>query len=74
MSVKIVDAAAGIQIDTTDTNNLYVGVSQVGTTTSTATWQIKKIVISGANISILWADGNQKFDNVWDDRASLSYS
>lgn len=53
----------------------YIGFAKPGTSTSSASWQIKKMVYSGTNvISILFADGDLNFDNVWDNRASLSYS
>lgn len=52
----------------------YVGWAAAGTATSCALWRIKKIVISGEDITVTWADGDADFDNVWDDRASLSYS
>ncbi len=53
----------------------YIGYAKPGTATSAASWQIKKISYSGNNTtSILFADGNTKFDNVWDNRAALSYS
>ncbi len=52
----------------------YVGLAVEGTATSAASWKIKKITISGTVTSITWADGNNSFDNVWDNRASLSYS
>ncbi len=51
----------------------YVGEAAIGTATSAALWRIKR-VDSATGIIILWADGNASFDNVWDNRASLSYS
>lgn len=54
---------------------IYIGYSQSGTATSQAKWTIKRIVDNGSGLlSIKWADGNQSPDNVWDNRASLSYS
>lgn len=41
---------------------------------SAAIWSIKRLSISGGAITIEWADGNDLNDNVWDNRASLSYS
>jgi hypothetical protein len=60
-----------------DINNhpIYVGDALPGTTTSDANWRIKQITWVGNNAtSILWADGNTKFDNVWDNRTLLTYS
>jgi len=51
----------------------YVGQAQDGSLESDPVWQIQKIDTS-SGVSILWADGNNKFDNIWDDRATLTYS
>jgi len=38
-------------------------------------WRIKKISYSGGYfIGETWADGDELYDNEWDNRASLSYS
>lgn len=62
--------------DATTTNVTYIGVAPMGTATSAASWQIKKIDESASPITlkVLWADGNDSYDNVYDNRASLSYS
>ena len=53
----------------------YVGLALPGSATSSAVWQIRKLAYAGDNlVSVLLADGNVNFDNVWDDRASLSFS
>ncbi len=51
----------------------YVGVAVVGSLASDNVWQIKKIDET-SGVVITWADGNSDFDNVWDNRASLTYS
>lgn len=62
------------KIDAPDANTTYIGKSEFGTSDSTAKWQIKKISISGSVTSIVWANGDDSFSQVWSDRASLSYS
>lgn len=52
----------------------YIGYANPGTTTASGTWQIKRIVETGSVTSIEFADGNLNFDNVWNNRGSLSYS
>lgn len=53
---------------------VYIGWALPGTEEADAAWKITKLEYSGANlVSQIWADGNTKFDNVWDDRASLVY-
>lgn len=58
------------------TNPIYVGLAPNGSATSTAVWQIHKIAYDGNNnpTSVLWANGNDLFDQVWDNRSSLTYS
>ena len=62
------------RIDVASATVTYIGESLVGTLGSAATWRIQRVTVSGAVTSIEWADGNANADNVWDDRASLSYS
>jgi hypothetical protein len=62
------------EVDEVSSSVTYVGIAAPGTATSAASWQIKKITTTGADIEIIFADGNSNFDNVWDDRASLTYS
>lgn len=58
------------KIDSVDDNTVYYGWAKPGSVTSSAVWRIMKETISGDITSYIWADGNTKFDNVWDDRAS----
>ena len=51
---------------------LYIGKAVIGTATSAASWQVQRI--TQADTTIVWADGNASFDNIWDNYASLSYS
>jgi len=50
----------------------YVGEAAIGTATSAAAWRIKK-VDSTTGIVLQWA-GTGVFDQVWDNRTSLTYS
>ncbi len=51
-----------------------IGTAVAGSPTSSPVWAIKKVIVpTGATMSILWADGNKNEDNVWDNRASLTY-
>lgn len=53
----------------------YLGDASVGSSTSSSIWRIQKLVFTAAgSVTITFADGNVNFDNVWDNRASLSYS
>ena len=53
----------------------YIGLALPGAATSAATWQIRKLVYTGTNVtSVLWCDGDNNFDNTWDSYDSHSYS
>lgn len=61
-----------LRVDVVDTI-IYLGYADPGTATSSASWKIKRIDVTSGAIST-WADGNVLYDNVWDNRVSLSYS
>lgn len=53
----------------------YLGVAQPGASTAAAVWRIQKLTFNaGGDVVITWADGNGNFDNIWNNRASLTYS
>ena len=52
----------------------YVGSALTGSATSAAAWRIQKITVSSGDATVEWADGNDSYDNIWDNRAALSYS
>ena len=53
----------------------YVGRAEPGASEAAAVWQIQRMDSSVTDdLTILLADGNSQFDNVWADRAGLSYS
>lgn len=54
---------------------IYQGESAAGTATSSAGWSIKKYTYSGNDlVDIKWAGGTTAKINVWDDRATYTYS
>lgn len=61
----------------TDGQPVYVGCADPteDKTTADAVWKIMKLEYDGNDqvISRKWADGDTLFNNVWDDRAALSY-
>lgn len=53
----------------------YLGQALPGVSSATAGWRIQKLVFGGdGDVVVTWADGNANFDNVWDNRASLTYT
>ena len=70
---KIEDLNYAGQVDDTSTTDVtYIGKAKIGSVTSDSLWQIKKVDES-SNTTITWADSNSDFDNVWDNRTSLTY-
>jgi hypothetical protein len=67
-TAKIVD-------DVSTANVTYIGVAPVGSLVSDALWSIKKIDESGSpnTVVITWAGGGE-FDQVWNNRLSLTYA
>lgn len=63
-----------VKIDENVAGTTYIGKAPIGSSTASAVWQIQKMVESANVTTVTWADGNSVFDNIWDNRASLSYS
>lgn len=58
---------------------IYIGTAQPGSATASAVWRLKRITItidgSGReDLKTEYADGDNAFNNVWDNRAAASYS
>lgn len=51
----------------------YIGSAVPSSLTSDPVWKIIKINTSGI-ATIKFADGNSNFDNIWDNRTSLTYN
>lgn len=53
----------------------YIGEAQPGSDTSAAVWRVRELIYSGTQLTqVIWADGDTKFDNIWDNRGTLTYS
>lgn len=61
-------------LDDTGTGVMYIGTASPGALENQNVWRIKQILTSGANVRILWAEGNSGFVHRWDMRAGLSYT
>ncbi len=61
--------------DVTTASTTYIGEAAVGSATSSAVWRVKKIDESGSpiTVAITWA-GTGKFDQIYDNRTSLTYN
>lgn len=72
--VVILDAAIVKQIIEVVGGVTYIGAAECGSTPGSAKWQIQRITAVGAVQTIEWADGDGQFDNIWDNRAALTYA
>lgn len=61
-------------IDQASSTVTYIGSAIPNSSVSSAVWQIKRITTSGTLTLIEYANGNLNFNNIWNNRASLSYS
>ena len=64
-----------IKREVVDATTTYVGYATAANSaaTSAAVWKICKITSSGGEVTdVTWA--SSKYDQIWDNRASLSYS
>lgn len=65
--------AQAVRIDDSSVGGVtFIGKANIGSATSAAAWQIQKLDES-AGLVKTWADGDASFNNVWDDRTSLTY-
>jgi len=60
--------------DEVSSSTAYLGKATVGASQGSGVWAIQKLAFVGNSVTVTWADGNSSFDNVWTNRASLSYS
>lgn len=67
------DLQLALQFDSSASPILYLGQAAPGSATSAAVWRIQKINTT-SGVAITWADGAATFTQVWDNRASLTYS
>lgn len=52
----------------------YIAEANPGSLETAAVWRVKRVEDVDDDIRILWADGNQNFDNLATDLPSLTYS
>lgn len=59
--------------NTTTTDVIYIWEALIWSLTSSASWRIKKLN-EASWLTIGWAGSDFHFDNIWDNRDSLTYS
>ena len=68
------DAIEANRVDVVSATVTYTGYALPGSDNDFPVWRITRATIASNVTSIEYADGNAQFDNVWADRASLTYS
>lgn len=63
-----------VRIDEASSTVTYFGFAAAGTAEASASWRIKRLTVTGNVTDIKYADGDTNFDNVWDNRAALTYT
>lgn len=71
--LRKVSPSEALLMEDTGTGIVYVGTAVPGASPSDPVWKIKQILTSGLVLRILWADGDGKYDNIWNNRAALTY-
>lgn len=61
------------EIDQNADGNTYFGWAAPGTATSVPSWRVQRMLVSGNTKTFQYADGNLAYDNVWDNRTTLTY-
>lgn len=72
--ILVEEGVYAMRYDEVDETTAYKGEAAPGTVTSDATWRIARYTFTGPDVTVEFADGDKNFDNIWDNRASLSYS
>lgn len=60
-----------VRVDDTGTY-VYVGYAIPGSAESAASWKIFRVTTANP-VAIMYADGDSFYNNIWDNRASLTY-
>lgn len=67
--------AESIRLDDKSTVKVtYVAYAGIGSLESAAVWKIFRLTEIVSGLKTEYADGNSNYDNIWNDRVSLTYS
>lgn len=70
ISTQAINIEPSVLIDVVSSIEFYIGTSKSFNNPSVANWRIKKIWQIGTVWMSGYADGDQGFNSIWDDRAS----
>ena len=76
IALLIEDSKYTVALAYSGENVTFVGDAIPGSSKSSTVWRIKKLTYDSNNnvTDIQWAGGENKFNQKWDDRTSLTYS
>ena len=66
-------SAKTLRLDEVSATITYVGEAAIGMSESDSFWKIRRLETVGTVLKITWADGNENYDNIWANRASITY-
>lgn len=79
VKVDLVDSATdyATNVDEANGSTSYIGEADIASSGTAAVWRIRRVIedtAAGTITTITWADGDSKFNNVWDNRGTIVYS
>lgn len=77
MSKFLPTPSFALELDDTEGGRFYIGEAPAGSPTDSDVWRIRllteKITPNAGDLKITFADGDQEFDNIWDQRGSINF-
>ena len=71
--VAILESDALKTITETVGDVTYIGKAACGSSTARPVWQITRITAAGAVVTQEWAEGNGKFEHIFDHKDTITY-
>ena len=73
LSTDTEDKRLTVRLDQVSDTLFYVGKALIGKVDADANWLIIRYTQTGSILKSEYANGSEAFDQVWDDRATLTY-
>jgi hypothetical protein len=61
-------------VDFSNASLIYLGEAKIAAIGSDPVWRISRLTITATSVKTEWANGNEQYSNIWDNRTTLSYS
>ena len=72
-AVSTTDTQYTTLLDEVSATLSYIGEAPPNSSMSAPVWRMRRLDTT-SGVQLYYADGNTRFDNVWDNRASLTYT